>query len=132
MNKSEFSSLALRDLQQRQGNSFSPRGQISRSRAGFIQAAYDITCTLIDRLPPAVLLDLPVLILPQEQRQRFRHSKHGKLGGQCAGQVVSQLQCIFLSASKGIAIALALRKNFPKTPQIAGNVLQRFTIAHTL
>ena len=53
MNKSEFSSLALRDLQQRQGNSFSPRGQISRSRAGFIQAAYDITCALIDRLPPA-------------------------------------------------------------------------------
>ena len=84
MNKSEFSSLALRDLQQRQGNSFSPRGQISRSRAGFIQAAYDITCALIDRLPPAVLLDLPVLILPQELRKRFRHSMHGKLGGQCA------------------------------------------------
>ena len=81
MNKSEFSSLALRDLQQRQGNSFSPRGQISRSGAGFIQAADDITCALIDRLAPAVLLNLPVLILPQEQRQRFRHSKHGKLGG---------------------------------------------------
>lgn len=36
MNKSEFPPLALRDLQQRQGNSFSPRGQISRSIYGFV------------------------------------------------------------------------------------------------
>ena len=34
--------------------------------------------------------------------------------------------------SIGIAIALALCENLTKTSQIAGNVLQRFTIAHTL
>mgnify|MGYP004620555147 CR=1 FL=1 len=44
------------------------------------------------RFTSAILFDLLLLILPQEQRDSLRCSQHGKLRGQRTGQVIAQLQ----------------------------------------
>ena len=75
------------------------------------------------RFTSAILFDLLLLILPQEQRNRLRRGQHGKLRGQRTGQVITQLQRVGFTPPIGIAVFLGLRENLAKASQILGNIL---------
>ena len=80
----------------------------------------------------AILLDLPPLVLPQEQRQRLRCGQHGKFRGQCAGNVIAQLQRILSAAAVGVSIPLSLREDLPEASEVFGNCPQGLACPDTL
>ena len=118
MNEREFAPVFCGNIQQRQRHSLAPRGSVSARGARFIKAADDITHTLVDGFTPAVLLELPLLILLHKQRKRLRRGKHGKLRTDSTGKIIAQLQRVGFSAAIGVAVALALREDLTKPAEV--------------
>ena len=109
---------------QGQGNCLAPCCRIARGGTRLVNAADDVAHALIDRLAATILLDLLLLIFPQEQRDSLRRCQHGKLGGQGSGQVVSKLKRILFSAPVGVAVLFTLCEYLTEPPEVLCNLTE--------
>ena len=130
MDEREAAPAFRRDLQERQGHGLAPCRGVAAGGAGFVQAADDVPGPLIDRLPALVLFDPPLLVLPQEQRQRLRAGQHHKFRRNRPRQVPPQLQGILFSPAIGIAVPFALSEDLPEPAQIVCHTPQYGAFPH--
>ncbi|CUQ60099.1 Uncharacterised protein [uncultured Flavonifractor sp.] len=130
MDKSKFAPAVRCGLQQRQCHGLAPCCGIAAGGAGLIQTADHVSGSLVDRLTPPVLFELPPLILPQEQRRGLRCCQHGKFRGDGTGEVPPQLQRILLTTAIGVAIVFSLREDIPESTKVLGDIPQFFALPH--